>query len=239
MKPNTITSLTYSHISFPYTLPPQGLRSASLQVSKNFKNISQASQLSMLRPYFYKPYSTQRKYNTSHTKFPMVSSDGFPTIDWCLVTTFNISKQAWGNILNVKSPENSDLDNFETGVLVSLLDYEGYKLIHVGIGEIENGTRQLKDDEILVVLPFDLDKSTTIVHLSTSWWIVCYLMICDSVLLGVERLSRSIPQLYYSSNKEDTKYVFNFIKNCSKFIRSHGSPDSDTKPLKSPRAGWV
>ncbi|KAH3684178.1 hypothetical protein WICPIJ_004821 [Wickerhamomyces pijperi] len=136
-----------------------GNDSGTWSVFNGYSNVKALEHLKLLKKFFYKPYSTQREYNTSHSKFVVASSDSFKTLDWCFFTTCNISKQAWGNILKYGT-ENYVIDNFESGVLISKNHYKGYKLVPVEIGETERvGGRRLAADEIPVVLPFDLRQT--------------------------------------------------------------------------------
>lgn len=107
--------------------------------------------------FFHHSYSNQRRTNSSHTKFILMSSDNFQTLDWVLFTSANMSKQAWGTTPTkdtIKSHRPiSAVSNYETGVLISPTDYgSGKKLVPLEIGE----ERKLSDDEIPVILPFRL-----------------------------------------------------------------------------------
>ncbi|KAH3680324.1 hypothetical protein WICMUC_000391 [Wickerhamomyces mucosus] len=109
-----------------------------------FNNNKSKDHYKMLSKYFYKPYSKQRTYLTSHTKYLFQSSDNFETLDWVFLTTANISKQAWG--LKV-------IENFETGIFISKNHYIGKILKPVSI---DYDLKNLKDNEIAINIPFDL-----------------------------------------------------------------------------------
>lgn len=100
-------------------------------------------------------FSKQRGTNSSHTKFLIMSSDNFKTLDWVLFTSANLSKQAWGLPVkkeNLSNPQ-SYVSNYETGVLLSPKDYgPNAKFIPLEFGE----EKILQDDEVPIYLPFRL-----------------------------------------------------------------------------------
>lgn len=107
-------------------------------------------QQSLLNPRFHKSYTQQRKTNPSHTKFLMMSSDNFKTLDWVLFTSHNISKQAWGDLPKRGNSLECVIKNFETGVLITKNDYDGRKLVPLEIGT----QKIMSDDEVPIYLPF-------------------------------------------------------------------------------------
>lgn len=151
-----------------------GAGSGTWSCFNGYGNPKSLAQLGLLKPFFYKPFSTQREFNTSHSKFIIASSDGFETLDWCLFTTCNISKQAWGNLLKTEG-NNYTIDNFESGVFISKNHYKGYKLIPREIGEDERiGHKSLAEDEIAVVLPFDIKNTAKYEDEDKPWCIQGY-----------------------------------------------------------------
>jgi len=104
---------------------------------------------------FHHSYTNQRKTNPSHTKFLIMSSDNFQTLDWVFFTSANMSKQAWGAPPKKQDTYNpkSFVSNYETGVLLCPRQYgSGVKFIPLEIGE----EREMKDNEVPIILPFRL-----------------------------------------------------------------------------------
>ncbi|CCH45857.1 Tyrosyl-DNA phosphodiesterase 1 [Wickerhamomyces ciferrii] len=106
---------------------------------------------------FHHSYSQQRKTNPSHTKFLIMSSDNFKTLDWVFFTSTNMSKQAWGTPPTKKDllslPPKSNVSNYETGILLCPSDYgSGIKFIPLEFGQEKN----LEENEVPIYLPFRL-----------------------------------------------------------------------------------
>jgi tyrosyl-DNA phosphodiesterase-1 len=113
----------------------------------------------ILSTILHKSYSNQRKTNSSHTKFLILSKDGFKTLEWVLFTSANLSQSAWGKPKFKKKhsveQENINISNYETGILISRNHYPksaNIKLVPVAIGE----KKLLRDNEIPIELPFNL-----------------------------------------------------------------------------------
>lgn len=106
----------------------------------------------ILRPVFHRSVTRQRGCNPSHTKFIMMTSDNFQTLDWVLFTTHNMSKQAWGTPPNAKSKGlETTVSNYESGILISQRHYPGKKLVPVELGEDYSS---LLEHEVPIILPF-------------------------------------------------------------------------------------
>lgn len=109
------------------------------------------AQSKVLDPIFHKSITKQRRTNPSHSKFVVMTSDNFKTLDWVLFTSHNISKQAWGNPLSIRSTGMAtNVENYETGVLITSDHYPGKRLIPVEVGE----SYDMGEDEVPIILPF-------------------------------------------------------------------------------------
>lgn len=111
----------------------------------------------LLSKFFYKSFTKQRSSNPSHTKFFLMSSDNFKTLDWCLFTTANLSKQAWGHLRLEEKKSNTEkvsISNYECSVLIHPKQY-GENAVLKPL-EIGSGYSHLESNEVPVFLPFKL-----------------------------------------------------------------------------------
>jgi tyrosyl-DNA phosphodiesterase-1 len=117
----------------------------------NTTSVKGQAQNRILQPLMHKSVSRQRGTNPNHTKFLIMTSDNFKTLDWVLFTSHNMSKQAWGNPLNSRSEDfKTKVDNYEAGILITKDHYPGKRLVPVEIGE----RYTLREDEVPIILPF-------------------------------------------------------------------------------------